>query len=286
MALTITHLTTVAVADDGTSPIGTDEWHEAHVVAGTLSSSAVDFTAGISGLTSISVSSTASAVKFTITSTSTASSVSIIGSSAATASYTVTWPSSQGNASTVLQNNGSGVLSWASVSTSTAGGSTFASTTWRERFFPLGNEPPASNYATLDTRNSHPVLDFDDTTAEAAVFSSIMSTDWTGGDLTAQLAYSMTSTSTGTVGWTLEFERIGDSQLDIDSDSFGDATTITAVDIPATSGHVDVVSATVQSTDMDSIAAGEMYRVRVKRNVSADNATGDAEFHWLTLKEA
>jgi hypothetical protein len=35
MALSITHSTVVAVADDGTSPVGSDEWNDDHVVTGT-----------------------------------------------------------------------------------------------------------------------------------------------------------------------------------------------------------------------------------------------------------
>jgi hypothetical protein len=36
MALSITHSTVVAVADDGTSPVGSDEWNDAHAIAGTV----------------------------------------------------------------------------------------------------------------------------------------------------------------------------------------------------------------------------------------------------------
>lgn len=36
MALTVTHATTVAVPDDGTSPIGSDEWNAPHVVTGNI----------------------------------------------------------------------------------------------------------------------------------------------------------------------------------------------------------------------------------------------------------
>ena len=42
-------------------------------------------------------------------------------------------------------------------------------------FFPEDNEPPASAYATFDTRNAHPVLDFDGSTAdEEAVFTGVL----------------------------------------------------------------------------------------------------------------
>ena len=41
-------------------------------------------------------------------------------------------------------------------------------------FTPLHNEPPASIFATLDTRNSIPVLDFDAATDEEAVFGGFL----------------------------------------------------------------------------------------------------------------
>src|SRR5512139_3863428 len=36
MALSVTHSTVVVVADDGTSPVGTDEWNAAHTLTGTV----------------------------------------------------------------------------------------------------------------------------------------------------------------------------------------------------------------------------------------------------------
>jgi hypothetical protein len=36
MALSITHSTVVAVADDGTSPVGSDEWNDDHTITGTV----------------------------------------------------------------------------------------------------------------------------------------------------------------------------------------------------------------------------------------------------------
>ena len=48
-------------------------------------------------------------------------------------------------------------------------------------FTPLSNEPPSSNFATFDTRNAHPVLDFDDTTEEKVVFTGIMPRNYAGG---------------------------------------------------------------------------------------------------------
>jgi len=39
---------------------------------------------------------------------------------------------------------------------------------------PLANEPPSTAYATLDTRNAQPVLDFGDAVDASAVFSGVM----------------------------------------------------------------------------------------------------------------
>jgi hypothetical protein len=154
-----------------------------------------------------------------------------------------------------------------------------------EMFYPAGNEPPTSNYATFDTRNSHPVLDFDDTTAESAVFTGRLF-GYAGGGITVSVAYSMTSAITNTCGFTVEIERIGDQQLDVDADSFASAQTITAVTVAGTSGFVDVISVGITSgANMDSLADGEQFRLRLTRNVSVDTAAGDAEVHWVAVRE-
>lgn len=153
-------------------------------------------------------------------------------------------------------------------------------------FHPADNEPPASAYATLDTRNGHPVLDFDDTVAEAAIFTGLLQRGYGGGGLTVEVGYSMTSAVTGTCGWTVEFERIANKVLDIDADSFAAAQTITAVTVPGTSGLVDVVSVAVANgAAMASLAAGEQFRLRVKRDVATDTAVGDAELNFVRVKE-
>jgi len=153
-------------------------------------------------------------------------------------------------------------------------------------FGPLDNSPPSSNPATFDARNGHQVLDFDDTTAEGAVFKAILPQHYAGGGITVFVHWSATSATSGTVGWTVEFERIGDSQQDVDSDGFASAQTVTAVTVPGTSGHVDITSVSISNgANMDSIAVGELFRLRIKRDVASDNASGDAELHAIELRE-
>ena len=46
---------------------------------------------------------------------------------------------------------------------------------------PYDNEPPAASYATLDTRNAQPCLDFDGSADEEAVFSFIVPSHYAAG---------------------------------------------------------------------------------------------------------
>lgn len=147
------------------------------------------------------------------------------------------------------------------------------------------NEPPASNFATLDSRNGHPCLKFDATTQEAAVFSAVLPRNYAGGGITVYLHWATTATS-GTIGWDVAFERIGDGQQDIDSDSFATAQTITAATVPATSGNLDITSVAVTNgANLDSIAIGELFRIRIRRDVANDDAAADAELYAVELKE-
>lgn len=154
-------------------------------------------------------------------------------------------------------------------------------------FKPNDNEPPATAYATLDTRNSRPVLDFDATTQEAAIFTGVLPYGYVGTlGVTVDIFCAMTSATTGTVGWDVAFERTQASTDDIDADSFATAQTVTAVTVPGTSGQVLKMSVNVSNGEnMDSIAAGEMFRLRVRRDVANDTAAGDAELLAVTIRE-
>lgn len=56
--------------------------------------------------------------------------------------------------------------------------------------------------------------------------------------------------------------------------------------VPGTSGLVDVVSvAFTAGADMDSVAAGESFRLKVTRDAASDTATGDAELIKVELRE-
>ena len=151
---------------------------------------------------------------------------------------------------------------------------------------PQAGEPPSSNAAIPGTRNQHPVLNFDDTTNESIIFSGVMPRAYDGGGLTVYLHYSMTTATSGDVDWDVAFERIGDQQQDIDSDGFAAANSVDNTTVPGTSGNVDIVSiAFTDGADMDSIAAGEGFRMKVTRDADSDSAGGHAELRFVEIKE-
>lgn len=150
---------------------------------------------------------------------------------------------------------------------------------------PYQNEPPSANYATLDTRNGHPCLDFDTTTQEAAIFSGILPRNYAGGGITVYVTHAATSATSGTIGWDVAIERVGSSQ-DIDSDSFATAQTVTATTVNGTSGIPNITSVAItDGANMDSLAVGEKFRLRIRRDVANDNGAGDAEILGLEIKE-
>ena len=148
------------------------------------------------------------------------------------------------------------------------------------------NKPPTSNFATFDTRNTHLVLDYDDTTNEDGVFEGVMPQTYGGGGITVYLHYAMTSATSGDVDLDVAFERIGDGQQDIDSDGFAAAQSVDNTTVPGTSGNVDIVSvAFTDGAQMDSIAVGESFRMKVTRDAASDTATGDLELTKVEIRE-
>lgn len=152
-------------------------------------------------------------------------------------------------------------------------------------FYAMDAETPASNYATYDTRNNHVCLEFDQTTGETCYFTGVLPQQYSGSGVTVLIHHATTVTS-GTIGWLVAFERIGDGQQDIDSDGFASDQTITAVTVPGTAGFIDIVSVNVSDgANMDSIAVGEMFRLRVTRDVANDSAAADAELYAVEIRE-
>lgn len=153
---------------------------------------------------------------------------------------------------------------------------------------PTAYEPPSANYATFDVRNQHPVLNFDTTTQETAIWSAVMPQHYAGGNIVVHVRWAAATATTGTIGWDVTFERIDAGTLDTDADSFATAQTVTAATVSGTSGVTSVtsVTCTAGSTGTDSVAAGDLFRLRIRRDVANDSATGDAQIFSVECREA
>lgn len=156
-------------------------------------------------------------------------------------------------------------------------------------FGPQDNEPPAASFATLDLRNSHPVLDFDGAADEEAVFTSVLPTQYSGLGLDINTWWSFTSATSGSLRVQAALERIDVSSLDIDADSFASFGSAGGT-APGTSGQV--IKVTVALTDganMDSLAAGEAFRLKIRRDADGtsgtDDIASDAELVAVVIEE-
>ena len=140
-------------------------------------------------------------------------------------------------------------------------------------FTPLHNEPTAASFATLDFRNVHPVLDFDGSADEEAVFTGIMPSSYAGGGTTVKLHVAFTSATSGTANIEVSWERI--TGLDIDADSFATMTDASATP-NGTSGIETVVSINfANGAAMDSVVAADIFRLKVHRDADGTNGTDD-----------
>lgn len=155
-------------------------------------------------------------------------------------------------------------------------------------FLPFGYEPPATNYATGNVRNLHPVLEFDTTTQEAANWTGVMPQNYAGGNLKIFVHWAAATATSGTIGWDGTIERITAESQDTDEDGFATAQTITAATVPGTSGQrkVTSVECTAGAAGTDSVAAGDLFRIRVRRDVANDTAAGDAQLFLVEIREA
>jgi hypothetical protein len=161
---------------------------------------------------------------------------------------------------------------------------TFASSTLARFTAAKDNQPPATAFATLDTRNSIAVLDFDATTVESAIFSSVIpeAADLTSG-LLVRLLWMATSATSGNCRWGVQVER---ANTDLDSDSYATAAEAHSA-ANATSGIPTLTEITL--TTIDGLTAGDTYRLKVFRkadDATNDTMTGDAELIAVEIRSA
>lgn len=146
--------------------------------------------------------------------------------------------------------------------------------------------PPTASYATLSTRNDHPVLEFDAAADECIYAEGVLSPSYAGGGLVVKIEAMAASATSGAFCWLTAFER---ENTDLDADSFASNNSASTT-VSGTSGILTATSITHTSgAQMDSLAAGEPFRVRICRDgdgsVCTDDATGDAQILHVSIYE-
>jgi hypothetical protein len=150
-------------------------------------------------------------------------------------------------------------------------------------FNAMDNQPPATAFATLDTRNSIAILDFDDSTDENAIFLSVIpEAAVLGSGLKIRIIWTATTATSGDCVWDAALERMN---TDIDSDSFDTAASVTTT-TNGTSGVPNYSEITL--TTIDSVTAGDGFRLKINRdaNNGSDTMTGDAELIAVEVRSA
>lgn len=154
---------------------------------------------------------------------------------------------------------------------------------------PESNNPPAASFATVDTRNGYMVLDFDDTADESAIFKCFMPANYAAGGITVTVAWMATSATTGNISLDVALMSITDDADDLDTKAFAAANNANPATASA-SGEVKYTDITfTDGADMDSVAAGEWYLLKVTRDAngttSTDDMAGDMELLGVRIKE-
>ena len=156
-------------------------------------------------------------------------------------------------------------------------------------FTPQNNEPPSASYATFDTRNGYLVLDFDPDADESAIFRGVMPRNYTGGGVTVTVGWMATTATSGTISLDVAFMSVTDDVDDLDTKAFAAANNANPTAASA-SGEVDHIAVTfTDGADMDSVAVGEMFFIKITRDAdgttSTDNMTGDMELVFIEIRE-
>ena len=197
--------------------------------------------------------------------------------------HAVTDLTTTGTASSTTFLRGDGA--WATPSGGGGGG-----TKTLERWTALDNHPPSTAFATLDTRNSIAVLDFDHTTEESAVFIGIVpeSTTFASGSnnaVTVRLFWTTSATS-GNVRWGAQFDKLATNE-DLGAGAYDSAIEATTA-VGGTAGYPVFTELTFTGNDIgDTLAAGDAFRLKVYRDVSdaADTVnSNDAELIAVEMR--
>lgn len=143
-------------------------------------------------------------------------------------------------------------------------------------FTPLHGEPVVTlaDQCVFGVRNGHPTLVFSGTADQEICFTSALPPNYAGGGVGVVTVWSFTSATSGSLRVQAAFELMN-AALDMDADSFA-AFQSGGGTAPATSGaHVVAVVSFTNGAQMDSVVAGALFRLKIRRDADGTSGTDD-----------
>jgi hypothetical protein len=146
-------------------------------------------------------------------------------------------------------------------------------------------EAPTSAAASFDTRNAHPVMDYDAATDESTTWTGVLPNHYSGLGISLTLVWAASTATSGNVKWNAQFERL-DTATDTDADGFAAVQTATGA-ANATSGILTYTTIAFTNAQIDGLLKNETFRLKVTRDAddAADTMTGDAELFGVFARE-
>ena len=143
----------------------------------------------------------------------------------------------------------------------------------------------ASAQASFGTRNSRPMWAFDDTTAESIEAHGLKAANYSAGTINVVIEWAADTATSGNGGWDVSIESVTPDADDLDSDSFASAQS--GSDTTASvAGETIETTVTFTQAQADSVADGEMFRIRISRDTAVSgDLTGDIQLFTVRVYE-
>lgn len=150
-------------------------------------------------------------------------------------------------------------------------------------FTPLNNQPPATNYATLDINNDVAMLSFNENVAQSGAFVGVIPY---GAAISQSVNVDIrwiAETGAGDCVWGAHFRPLT-SNSNLIFNNFGPATTGTFTAL--TTGLTRI--STLSVTGLSGLSGGDSYRLGIFRfaNSAADTLVGNAQVHTVSVRGA
>ena len=164
------------------------------------------------------------------------------------------------------------------IETTQSGGAAIARLPAEGAYLPITNPAAIVEMLGSGAYPGYSTANFDDTTQEFAEWHFTMP-GYDGGNITVIPKWLCAATS-GTVGWIIESIGVAHDE-NFTQAVVGDAATITAV--TAASATTDLNTTTYTTYNPAGVAADDMVKFRIKRNVAVDSMVGDAKLLEVLL---